>query len=229
MRAIEEHGSVNAASIVFVTRSGAPRHAAALAARFEMAGKATWCSTANDITETERARREHEAILQSAPVGIAFVRDGHFQRVNPSWERMFGWDPGAWTANPWPRSGPTHWTMPEVRRPPVPDGERDAPPVRARDAPRAGQLLVQTDRSGSPRDTAVRWRHAVDRQDVTARRRVERRCTCRGARSRPGGEPGQSAFLANTSHEIPHAAERTARPGADGCSGRPSNWRASST
>jgi diguanylate cyclase (GGDEF)-like protein/PAS domain S-box-containing protein len=54
-----------------------------------------------DITERrrhadERARvlREHEALLSTASVGIAFVKDRRFVRVNRRYEEMYGYGPG---------------------------------------------------------------------------------------------------------------------------------------
>ncbi len=52
------------------------------------------------------SRAEREAILLGIPVGIALTRDRHFVHVNPAFERIFGWAPGALVGLPgravWP-------------------------------------------------------------------------------------------------------------------------------
>jgi len=62
---------------------------------------------AEDITERKRhaddvARlaREQEAILDTAPVGICFVRDRVFVRCNPRFEEMHGYGPGEMIGQP---------------------------------------------------------------------------------------------------------------------------------
>ncbi|HNM64328.1 MAG TPA: PAS domain S-box protein [Accumulibacter sp.] len=54
-----------------------------------------------DVTEKRRAARELRALLREqtliferAPIGIAFLRDRVIRRCNPSFERMFGYQPG---------------------------------------------------------------------------------------------------------------------------------------
>jgi diguanylate cyclase (GGDEF)-like protein/PAS domain S-box-containing protein len=44
--------------------------------------------------ETARLLREHEALLSTASVGIAFVKDRRFVRVNRRYEEMYGYAPG---------------------------------------------------------------------------------------------------------------------------------------
>jgi diguanylate cyclase (GGDEF)-like protein/PAS domain S-box-containing protein len=44
--------------------------------------------------ETARVLREHEALLRTASVGIAFVKDRRFVRVNRRYEEMYGYAPG---------------------------------------------------------------------------------------------------------------------------------------
>ncbi|EXI76109.1 MAG TPA: PAS domain S-box protein [Candidatus Accumulibacter phosphatis] len=55
-----------------------------------------------DISDEVRARlandsllREQTLIFERAPIGIAFLRDRIIQRCNPSFEKMFGYSPGA--------------------------------------------------------------------------------------------------------------------------------------
>ena len=44
--------------------------------------------------EMARVLREHEALLSTASVGIAFVKDRRFVRVNRRYEEMYGYGPG---------------------------------------------------------------------------------------------------------------------------------------
>src|SRR5512145_582009 len=44
--------------------------------------------------EVARVLREHEALLSTTSVGIAFVKDRRFVRVNRRYEEMYGYDPG---------------------------------------------------------------------------------------------------------------------------------------
>jgi diguanylate cyclase (GGDEF)-like protein/PAS domain S-box-containing protein len=47
-----------------------------------------------DADEMARVLREHEALLSTASVGIAFVKDRRFVRVNCRYEEMYGYGPG---------------------------------------------------------------------------------------------------------------------------------------
>jgi diguanylate cyclase (GGDEF)-like protein/PAS domain S-box-containing protein len=60
-----------------------------------------WIWSFEDVTaereaevRVQRALAEQELILDNATVGIAFVRNGFFQRCNPQFERMFGYAAG---------------------------------------------------------------------------------------------------------------------------------------
>jgi diguanylate cyclase (GGDEF)-like protein/PAS domain S-box-containing protein len=60
-----------------------------------------WIWSFEDVTaereaevRVQRALAEQELILDNATVGIAFVRNGVFQRCNPQFERMFGYGGG---------------------------------------------------------------------------------------------------------------------------------------
>ena len=55
---------------------------------------------ARDVTDSERARLEREAILQNASIGIAMTRDRRFVLANPRFEQMFGWPAGALVGQP---------------------------------------------------------------------------------------------------------------------------------
>ncbi len=67
-----------------------PRQMLLTAASFHWDGDPVAVITTRDVTDIERARIEADAILDNASVGIAFVREGRFERVNPLFESLFG-------------------------------------------------------------------------------------------------------------------------------------------
>ena len=203
LKAVDEQGSVTDLSAVCVTRAGARITLRMSAARFDMAGKSYLVINSDDVTETERARREHAAILQNAPVGIAFVRDGQLQTVNPALERMFGRAPGglagvALTAL-WPHAPDDA----EVRRLAAQSAAQDSPLEFERELQRADgsafwcRLLGQPVQAAHPADGGTLW----IAQDITERRRVDQ-ALANALVQAEAASRAKSAFLANTSHEI---------------------------
>ncbi|HRI17833.1 MAG TPA: PAS domain S-box protein, partial [Burkholderiaceae bacterium] len=201
--AIGEQGSVNDFQVVFVTRSRALVTLQLSAARFEMAGKAYLVITGNDVTETERARREHAAILQNAPVGIAFVREGRFQTVNPSWERMFGWPPGRLAGEAVAALWPDAPQDDEVQRIAQQRGSREAPLEFERELRRADGTAFWCLLLGQPVGAARAGTGGTlwIAQDVSERRRVDQ-ALATALDQAEAASRAKSAFLANTSHEI---------------------------
>ncbi len=200
--AIDEHGSVNDMTPVIVAKSGALVSLQLSAARFEMAGKDYMVINAHDITESERARLEHAAILQSASVGIAFVRDGRFQQANPSWERMFGCTPGRLVGE----RVDTLWPdMPgdSVLRAPRAPGTEARPLEVERETRRLDgsvfwcRLLGQAVNPTHPTDGGTLW----IAEDITERRRMDQ-ALAQALDQAEAASRAKSAFLANTSHEI---------------------------
>ena len=59
-------------------RSGGTAKVLVSAARFTMDGRDYMVVNARDITESERTRLEHAAILERASIGIALTRDRRF-------------------------------------------------------------------------------------------------------------------------------------------------------
>ncbi|MCB1743161.1 MAG: PAS domain-containing protein, partial [Gammaproteobacteria bacterium] len=79
---------------------GTLRELQVAAARFEWDGAPAAVLIGRDVTAMERARRETDAILDKAALGIAFVRERRFDRVNPQFERIFGVPAGSLAGQP---------------------------------------------------------------------------------------------------------------------------------
>jgi PAS domain S-box-containing protein len=77
------------------TRSGETRMMQLSPSRFEMEGRDYLVVNARDITEVQRVRLEHDAMLRHAPLGVVFTRHWHILHSNMAFEAMFGWPPGS--------------------------------------------------------------------------------------------------------------------------------------
>ena len=203
IEAIGEHGKVEAMPVLFRSRTGAPVSMLVSAARFEMEGREHLVINGRDVTDSERTRLEHQAILQNASIGIAFTRGQRFVQANPYFERILGWPQGALAGMPAELVWPSEEDYAEVGR--------IAGPLLA-----AGQP-VEFERQVRRRDGSLFWARILAQvvdpthpsqggtiwigEDVTERRRVEQAL----AAARDAAEAAnraKSAFLANTSHEI---------------------------
>jgi PAS domain S-box-containing protein len=173
------------------------------AAAFDWDGDTLAVVITRDITAIERARRESDAILDNASVGIAFVRQRHFGRVNPQFEALFGQPPGSLAGQPttllFPddgsydqfaqRTDAAHAagrTIDIERHVPRPDGSRAHLRLRAR-ALDPDQL----------REAGTIW----VAEDVGERRRVEAELA-EAKHLAEQASAAKSAFLATMSHEI---------------------------
>ena len=188
---------------VFVTRSGGRVSLMMSAARFRMDGREYLVFNGRDVTETERVRLQHAAILQNASIGIALTRERRFMQVNPRFEAMFGWAPGSLLDQPgqvvW-RDEADYAEMGALVGPLLAQGR----PVEVERVMRRGdgssfwcRLLAQVVDPSHPSQGGTIW----IAEDVTERRAFAQAL----ANARDVAEAAnqaKSAFLANTSHEI---------------------------
>ena len=198
-----KEGPVNALPVTFVTKRGEPVSMLVSAARLVMDRRDYVVINARDVTASERAQMEREAILANASVGIAVTRDSRFVLANRCFEDMFGWAPGQLLG----QSGAAVWGSaqehadlgaqvgPQLARGEPVTLERDA---SRRDGSRfVGRFQARAIDPARPALGGTVW--IVE--DVTDRRQFERAL----ARARDDAEAAsraKSAFLANTSHEL---------------------------
>jgi len=93
IEALARDGVVHGMPVTRRTRDGRLLSMLYSAARMNVDGMDYMIGTIRDVTEQERLRREYEAILKHASVGIAFTRERVFRLVNPRFEQMLGWEP----------------------------------------------------------------------------------------------------------------------------------------
>jgi PAS domain S-box-containing protein len=201
--AIRARGTVSDWPQQFVSRTGERFSLLLSAAQFELEGRRYLVLNGRDISETERTRLAHEAVLENASLGIAFTREQKFVQANPALEQMLGWRRGTLAGQP----GRMVW-----------GSDIEYAEVGALIGPQLARgESVEFVRELRRRDGTVFWcrmlAKAVDPahpmgggtiwivEDITERRRTEHAL----AKARDDAEAAnraKSAFLANTSHEI---------------------------
>jgi len=169
---------------------------------FDLDGAAFNVTIVRDVTQEQRDRLEYAAILDSAMVGVGFLRNRRFELVNAHFEEMFGW-----------AREEIHGQSGEVVWPTFADylavGRLTTPMLKRGEA-------VDFEHQVRRRDGSLFWCHlrgrAVDgmnpangtiwiAEDITQRRAAEAALAA-AKETAEAASRAKSMFLANTSHEI---------------------------
>ncbi|MEO6281680.1 PAS domain S-box protein [Roseateles sp.] len=201
--AIRRDGIASNVPVSFRRKDGSAVSMLVSVAPFEMDGQNYLVLYARDVSESERTRLVHGAILENASIGIALTRDQQFVLANPRVEAMFGWERGAligqhgsvvWpTVEDWQAAGQAlgpHLAAGEQAETELTMRRRDGSTFLAR-------LLAQAVDPAHPSRGGTIWII----EDITERRRVEDQLAHAKDEAQAANR-AKSAFLANTSHEI---------------------------
>ena len=202
-RAITGQGWVRDFRSVAWSADGAQHFVLITAASFDWDGEPVAVMTTRDVTETERAKQEGDAILDNAVVGVCLVRNHRLERVNPQLERMLGLPLGSLVGKATEVLFPSKEKFKEfVSVYETPQAHGDTIDIERR-VPRADGtklLLRMRGRAVDPKrrqETGTIW--VVE--DITDRRRAELELAD-AQRDAEAASRAKSSFLATMSHEI---------------------------
>jgi len=202
-RAITAQGWVRDFRSVAWSADGAQHFVLITAAAFDWDGEPVAVMTTRDVTETERAKQEGDAILDNAVVGVCLVRNHRLERVNPQLERMLGLPLGSLVGKPTEVLFPNRDKFKEfvaVYETPQAHGETIDIERRVPRADGTRLLLRMRGRAVDPKrrqETGTIW--VVE--DITDRRRAELELAD-AKRDAEAASRAKSSFLATMSHEI---------------------------
>ena len=202
-RAITAQGWVRDFRSVAWSADGQQHFVLITAAAFDWDGEAVAVMTTRDVTETERAKQEGDAILDNAVVGVCLVRNHRLERVNPQLERMLGLPLGSLVGKPTEVLFPSREKFRDfiaVYESPQAAGETIDIERRAQRADGTQLLFRMRGRAVDPKrrqETGTIW--VVE--DITDRRRAELELAT-AQRDAEAASRAKSSFLATMSHEI---------------------------
>jgi PAS domain S-box-containing protein len=200
---IQREGFANHLPITFRRKDGSTVSLMVSVAPFTLDDQRYLVMYARDVSEAERSRLVHSAILENASIGITLTRDQTFVLANPQVEKMFGWPRGSLVGQHgsvvWP--GTDEWQAlgqelgPQLAAGGQVEAERT---MRRRDGSTfLARLLAQAVDPAHPSRGGTIWII----EDVTERRRVDA-ALAQAKDEAQAASRAKSAFLANTSHEI---------------------------
>ncbi len=196
-------GQLHDYALVMRTREGRVLPMRASSSTFDQDGVRYIVSVLHDLTERERGRMQHDAILNNAMVGVAFVRGRVFQHTNPRLDDLFGWPRGTLVGLPgrvlW-RSDEAYFAMARqaVKKLHVGDVFEHECEMQRRDGSSLWcNLRARAVDLRDPVRGGLIW--IVD--DITERRRIDQALAAAKEHAEAASR-AKSAFLAHTSHEI---------------------------